>query len=309
MEDKTKVGAGPAEPKSSVEEVKRLLAECDQLHQQAKFEESLQLANSAKANNAPTDLLPYVLEMQIRNMYDLMMYQAALKLLDQILKYMPLVKDFQFRKIQCELALAKTDEAKAGLEKMKKSIADEFEERRQKGDPVSQQDQQWQQKVEGLLARLAVRKNRDLNKLRVYFKEATGNKLGVDAYLEKSRNYYAFEETPDSVTVQVKALVKQGATPTVDFKPQQLKVSFTNQKDNLFSMDVDLFAEVDPRLSNFEVSSEGQLTIHLHKKQARLWHFLEEQLSAKQEGANKANLTHTTKSWAQICRWLAHLRC
>lgn len=301
MENTTVNQAPAADGKPSIEEIRKILAECDKLHSEGKLEESLQLASGAKAQSAPAELMPYVLEMQVRNMYDLMMYQSALKLLDQILKYMPVVKDFLFRKIQCEIALAKTDEARTGLEKMKKSIEEEHKEKTSKGEQISQQDLLWRDKVESLLARLSDRKNRDLNKIRVYFKEVTGEKLVLEEYLEKARNYYSFEESDNSAEVSIKSLVKAGTQATVDCKPKQLKVAFTNNKDSLFSMDVDLFEEVDPRSCNYEVSSTGQLTIHLHKLKPQKWGFLEEQLSVKQEGANKANLTHTQKSWAQIC--------
>ena len=60
------------EDRSSVDEVKAILQKCTYLHASGDYEQSLELANSPKAQKAPVELLPYVLEMQVRNMMDLL---------------------------------------------------------------------------------------------------------------------------------------------------------------------------------------------------------------------------------------------
>jgi hypothetical protein len=63
----------------SADAVKEVLRRCDALYSEAKFEESLALASAPENQKGPTELLPYVLEMQIRNMMALLQFQSALK--------------------------------------------------------------------------------------------------------------------------------------------------------------------------------------------------------------------------------------
>jgi tetratricopeptide (TPR) repeat protein len=109
----------------SQQETNKLLQTCQEFHEQGDFERALELVQSPKAKGAPVDLLPYVLEMEVRCLMDLLQFQTALRILEESLKYLPNLRDFIFRKIKCLLALGRKDEAKTDLESLRKKILED----------------------------------------------------------------------------------------------------------------------------------------------------------------------------------------
>ena len=272
-------------------DVKGMLRLCDQLFHERKYEEALALASSPQAQKSEVNMLPYVLEMQVRNMFALMQFSSALKIVNETLKYIPNLRDFLYRKVECELALAKFDDAKKGIEDLEKKIAEDTEP-----------DLQWKSKVEGLKKRIDSKKNRDLNQIRVYFKEEGGNKTKLDHYLKKLRDLYTYEQDESTVTVRPKS--KQpcdGEDPLVEFLPSQLKLSFVTKEKTSFLLDLDLFAPINPTESTWKRDENGLAIILAKKEKGKTWDFLEEQLVEQNQGANKAHLSHTKKKWNQIC--------
>ena len=279
------------DPKTPETEVKSILRNCDELFRQKKYEDSLALASSPAAQNSVVELLPYVLEMQVRNQTALLQFNTALKLINETLKYLPNLRDFLFRKIECELALGKTDEAKKGLADLMSKMEKDDEK-----------DLAWKTKVQTLQEKLDLKTKRELNQLRVYFKEETGEKVRLEEHHKKVRELYSFEQDDETVVVRPKSkAVKSAESVNVSFFPAQFKLSFTTVEDKVFSLDLDLFAEIVPERSAHLLEND-QVVLRLHKKdQGRSWDFLEEQLSVENQGANKAHLTHTQKRWNQIC--------
>lgn len=279
------------EQKTPEAEVKALLRTCDDLHRQKKFEESLALASSSAAQNSVVELLPYVLEMQVRNQLALLQFSTAHKLVCETLKYLPNLRDFLFRKVECELALGKTEEASKGLQELMSKIEKDDEK-----------DATWKARVLALQEKLELKGRRDLNQVRVYFKEETGERVRLDEHRRKVRELYTFEQDDATVLVRPKAKpLKSADSVSVSFYPAQFKLSFTTAEDKVFSLDLDLFAEIVPEQSMHELEN-GSVLLRLRKKeQGRVWDFLEEQLSVENQGANKAHLTHTQKRWNQIC--------
>jgi suppressor of G2 allele of SKP1 len=272
-------------------EVKAILRNCDELFRQKKFEESLALASSPQAQNSVVELLPYVLEMQVRNQIALLQFSTALKLITETLKYLPNLRDFLFRKVECELALGKTDEARKGLADLQSKMEQDDEK-----------DLVWRTKVQSLQDKLDLKCNRELNQVRVYFKEETGERVRLEEHLKKVRELYTFEQDDMHVTVRPKSkAVKSKEPASLSLFPSQFKLSFTTVEDKVFSLDLDLFAEIVPELS-VQYLENDHVVLRLYKKeQGKIWDFLEEQLSVENQGANKAHLTHTQKRWNQIC--------
>jgi tetratricopeptide (TPR) repeat protein len=272
----------------SPEAVKDVLRRCDALYAEGKYEESLNLISSPEYQKAPVDLLPYVLEMQIRNMMALLQFQSALKLLDEVLRYLPNLRDFLLRKIECEIALGKLEEALRSMADMSKKMA---------AEPTAE-DQAWQGRVESLKAQVDGRKSRDLTKLRVRFAEDAMalSKAAVN------KRCYTFAQSDSHVDVVFKAKTAQTAAQIiVDMLPRQVKVGFETLEAKTFTVELDLFAEILPKESTFDIK-DGEVSLQLAKKEkGKHWEELE-LLEMPKEGADKAGLTHTKKPWNEICR-------
>jgi tetratricopeptide (TPR) repeat protein len=273
----------------SADAVKEVLRRCDALYSEAKFEESLALASAPENQKGPTELLPYVLEMQIRNMMALLQFQTALKLLDEVLKYLPNLRDFLHRKVECEIALGKIDEAQKTISDMLKKMESES----------TGEDSTWKQRLEGLRKKLSDRKTRDLTKIRVRFAE------DVEMASEKTskKQFYTFSQTSDSVDVIFFSKTKQSASEIrVDILPRQIKVGFQTVEDKTFQCDIDLYSEILPKKSTFDIK-DGEVSLQLAKKDAgKSWPELE-LVTIPQEGAAKAGLTHTKRPWHEICKF------
>ena len=287
--------------KTSPEATKELLRKCDSFHREGKFREALELASSKEGQNAQTEMLPYVLEMQVRNMIELLMFTSALKLIDEVLKYIPNLRDFLYRKVECQLALGKTEEAIAGLESLLKKIE---EDQKSQGDQPKEDE--WADRVIGLLSfvRSRVGKQKDLIKTRIYFKEGDGEKVSLQEFLKKQKTAYAFTQN-DAKVIVIPTAKCTGTEDKVHFevKPKQLKMNYPSENGALFSLDIDLFDFVEVKECNFQLMGDGGLLVTLVKtNKNKHWETLEELLAEKHKGANKAGLSHTEKNWQQICK-------
>jgi HSP20 family molecular chaperone IbpA len=272
------------------EEVKTILRECDHLHRIGKYEEALDKASQQRIQKCQVELLPYVLEMQVRNMISLLQYSTALKLIEETLRYLPSLRDFIYRKAECEIALGKVEEARKCLIELKGKIKEDASE-----------GGEWMDKVDRLLKRIEGRGKRDLTRVRVYFKEEGGDKVKKEEYLKKGRDFYTAELEGENVVVKLKSGKPVEDQVSVDIRPKQLKVRFPTQDGKSFYLDIDLFGQVIPENSSHRIVN-GVVEITLAKLNKELkWDYLEEQMVVENLGANKANLSHTQKRWDQIC--------
>lgn len=271
----------------SPETVKDLLRRCDALYSEAKYEEALNLISAPEYQKSPVDLLPYVLEMQVRNMMALLQFQSALKLLDEVLRYLPNLRDFLLRKIECEIALGKIEEAIRSITDMTKKID---------AEPTAEDDA-WKKRIESLKNKLNSRKTRDLTKVRVRFTD--------DAHPESkkalAKKCYTFKQTASQIEVVFSSKTKQSASEIqITILPRQVKVGYETIESNFFHLELDLFGEILPKESTFDIK-EGEVTLQLVKKEKnKEWEELE-LIELPKEGADKAGLTHSKRPWTEIC--------
>jgi hypothetical protein len=156
--------------------------------------------------------------------------------------------------------------------------------------------------VDRLLQVLDKQKNRDLTLIRVFFKDESGKKMKLEDYLKKARDCYAFEQNDEEVVVRPKGEVGDPKTLTVNFKPKQLTVFFKTHSASTFDFDIDLFAEIDPRKSHYELQGQS-LVITLKKLASKNnWEFLEEAVKEEEKGSKKAHFTNSERNWSQICK-------
>lgn len=272
----------------NAEKVKEALKICDALFAEGKYEESLSISSAPENQKAPAEILPYVLEMQIRNMMALLQFDSALKLLEQILQYLPDLRDFLLRKAQCQIALARTDEAMRTLDDFSKKMASK----------PTEDDQIWIDRVNMLKNRLQARKARDLTKIRVRFSEDVDKQAKVNI---KAKKLYEFEQDEKRVLVKMLARTKQSPGEIgIELLPRQVKLAYTTPDDKNFQVELDLFAEIKPTESVYDVK-EGEVTLELAKRDLGItWPHLEVP-EEEEDGPAGAGLTNTKKPWHQIC--------
>lgn len=270
------------------ESVKDVLRRCDALYAEAKYEESLGLASAPELQKGPVDMLPYVLEMQIRNLMALLQFQSALKLLDEVLRYLPNLRDFLLRKVECEIALAKFDEASRSLSDMSKKMETE---------PTAE-DSVWKERVSALKEKVARRKTpRDINKIRVRYAD---EEMSLDAN-SKPKKTYSYDQTATHVTVTF--LVKTRQSPAeiqINMLPRQVTVGYETVDGKTFHQELDLFADILPKESTFDVKA-GEVSLQLAKKEKNKEWDQVELINVPMEGPAKAGLTHTKRPWHEIC--------
>lgn len=272
----------------SPETVKDVLRRCDALYAEGKYEDSLNLISSPEYQKSPVDLLPYVLEMQVRNMLALLQFQSALKLLDEVLRYLPNLRDFLLRKIECEIALGKIEEAIRSITDMTKKID---------AEPTGEDDA-WKKRIDSLKNKLNSRKTRDLTKVRVRFTED----VHPESKKVLAKKCYSFQQTASHVEVVFKSKTKQSASEIqITILPRQVKIGFETADSKVFHLELDLYGEILPKKSTFDIK-EGEVSLQLAKKEKnKEWEELE-LIEQPKEGADKAGLTHSKKPWNEICK-------
>ena len=272
----------------NTDKVKQALKKCDELFAAGKYQEALSIASAPENQKAPSETLPYVLEMQIRNLMALLQFDAALKLLEQVLQYLPELRDFLLRKAQCQIALARSDEAQRTLDDFSKKM---------EAKPTGE-DQVWKDRIAVLRLRLHGRQARDLAKIRVRFTEDAVKEARPKAAAKK---IYEFSQNQKTVFVTVIAKTGQTASEVgIEMLPKQVKLAFTTPEGKTFLAELDLCAEIRPKDSLYDVK-DGVVSLELAKRDpGAVWPGLEA-VEEAEDGPSDTGLTNTKKPWDQLC--------
>lgn len=91
-------------------------------HEKRAFGKSLKILAGCDLAKTVPQLIPYILELQVRNYMAVMQYKKAEKILNDALKYLPNLRNFLLQRIECLLALNKINDAKKEIGSLREKV-------------------------------------------------------------------------------------------------------------------------------------------------------------------------------------------
>lgn len=281
------------------------LAQANTLLQQAnvhfaksEFSKALESIKSMELGKVPADKQPYFLEMEIRNLMALLRFEAALEMVNSCLKYMPNLRLFHLKKLQCLVSLGRDQEATTVIKELRAKLgsidqenASEMKEQKDMEAIISDFESKYEQD-----------KTRDLMEVRVCFKGENFLAGSQKSKYELLQKGIVFEQTDNELNVSILRKVKEGETPSVIFKPLNFEVAFEQRDGKPYFANIDLFAEILPEKSSFKVSEDGnslQITMGKKAVDGDEWPSLTSEVIEADIGGNSAGLTNTKKHWSK----------
>lgn len=290
----------------SEEETRKILKDANELYSQKKYGTAINLLKGLTMEKIPTNLIPYVLELQIRNYMSLLQFKTALKILKESLKFMPNLRDFLLKKVECEFVLNDKDAIKQSIEKLRNNLKenskglspDQALEHSKIGESLNQMERLINEQ-----------KERDLTKIRVCFKGSGFVNKTVKLDNNLLSKGVIFSQNDQSLEVVFsKHKIENLNDVKVNFHIKNVIISYPakGESEGVFFLDLDLYAEICPEKSKFELNQEGKLMAILVKKtEGEYWESLCS-FVAEVETQDDTGLTNTAKNWDKICKEESH---
>lgn len=264
-----------------------------------KYKEALMMAKEQDLKTMPAEMQPYYIEVEIRILMILLQFENALLMINTALKFMPNLRIFHMKKIECLVNLGRQDEANSAMSVLKEKLQ-EINESSTEGE--IEEKKTLMHRMKFLEDRYRSLKDRDITEIRVWVKKDTLSSDPKNPKYEMIKKGLIFTQDSEKVYVTIANIPKVPESISPIFAVLNFEIAFEDIRGEIFSCNLDLFAEIDPTKSTFSINEQKQVVLELAKfETGKEWPSLISSRVESQATGKQAGLTNTKKNWEQLC--------